>query len=71
MQSQPLTVILASLASAVGAEGGIRAFARRHDFAPGFVSQVLNERTPPSDRICRTVGYTRVVRYERIARRSK
>lgn len=62
------TDILTALGAAVKGEGGCRAFGRKHNLTAGFISQVLSGNTPPSDRLCQTIGYRKVVRYERIRR---
>lgn len=60
--------IVAHLRNAVAERGGVRAFGRRHQFVPGFLSRVLNGHTPPSDRLCRAIGFRKVVRYENTRR---
>ncbi|NOG70442.1 hypothetical protein [Roseicella sp. DB1501] len=39
--------------------GGVRAFARNHSFAAGFVSNVLNGREPMTDRLAECLGFQR------------
>lgn len=60
------TDVLTALGAAVQGEGGLRAFGRKHGLTAGFISQVLSGNTPPSDRLCQTIGYRKVIRYEPI-----
>lgn len=48
--------LVAMIAEAVSAAGGMASFSRRYDLAEPYVYNVLCGRTPPAKRICAVVG---------------
>ncbi len=58
--------VVKALESAVEAAGGLRAWGRQHQFTASYVSDVLNGRRNPSERLARAVGFVRVQGWERV-----
>lgn len=58
-----LSEIYGKLRKAIDADGGQSAFAERHSISTGYVSDVLNARRDPGEKILSVLGYVRVVRY--------
>lgn len=58
--------VRAALRRACDAVGGQRAFAARARLSVGFVSDVLNGRTPPSERLAAALGLERVMLFRRL-----
>jgi hypothetical protein len=56
--------ILRLLRAAIDASGNQTAWARRTGVNEGYLSQVLNGRVEPTDRLLRHIGYRRVLAYE-------
>ncbi len=51
------------LREACDAAGGQAAWAERHDVSATYVSDVLNDRTPPGEKVLRALGLKKVDRY--------
>lgn len=58
------TQVLKLLRSAVNDAGSQRAFARQHGLTDEFLSMVLSQRKPVSERIAATLGLTRITEFE-------
>ena len=59
--------VIAELQRRVDAAGGVRAFAKRADFSPSYISDVLLGRRRVADRLAGKLGYE-IVKLYRIAR---
>jgi len=55
--------VFVRLRAACKAAGGQAAWARRHEVTPTYVSDVLNDRTPPGEKILAALGLKKVPRY--------
>ena len=60
-----LSEIYAELRIACRAAGSQQAWAEAHGISPQYVSDVLNARRDPGDKILAALGYVRVVTYEK------
>lgn len=55
--------VIEQLRAAIADAGSQRAFAEKHGFTPGYVSDVLKGQRGLSDRILAAIGVERVVTY--------
>lgn len=55
-----------ALQRAIDKEGTAAAWCKRHGIAPGYVSDVLNERQEPAGKILDVLGIERIVSYRRM-----
>jgi predicted transcriptional regulator len=56
--------LLSELKAATGHRGGLTDVAARLGFTIQFLSDVVNERRPVSERLAESMGYRKVVEYE-------
>ncbi len=56
--------VVEALKSAVELAGGLRAWGKVHQFTASYLSDVLNGRRNPSERLARAVGFRRVQGWE-------
>ncbi len=66
MKKTPITDadVVKSLETAVELAGGLRAWGRQHQFTASYVSDIINGRRNPSERLARAVGFVRVQGWE-------
>ncbi len=56
--------VIAALEAAVEAAGSLQAWGRAHQFTASYVSDVINGRRNPSERLARAVGFKLVQGWE-------